>query len=114
MRSLGRDLADVREAVAAIGSRSGGAFAAMDGDGREALINEYHAIGGAPAATLGRVILGAYYRDDRVLVALGHEAARAVPQGLCAGTGRLVAARPRAQARRRSGGTIAPHAKGGR
>ena len=37
--------------------------------------------GGAPAATLGRVILGAYYRDDRVLIAIGHEARAPFPKG---------------------------------
>jgi hypothetical protein len=31
--------------------------------------------------TLGRVILGAYYRDDRVLAALGHEARAPYPKG---------------------------------
>ena len=81
VRSVGRDLPQVREAMAAIGSKSGGAFAAMSRDEREALINDYHASGGAPAATLGRVILGAYYRDDRVLLAIGHEARAPFPKG---------------------------------
>jgi hypothetical protein len=81
VRSVGRDLPQVREAMAAIGRKSGGAFARMDQDGREALLNEYHASGGAPAATLGRVVLGAYYRDDRVLVAIGHEARAPFPKG---------------------------------
>ena len=31
--------------------------------------------------TLGRVILGAYYRDDRVLLAIGHEARAPFPKG---------------------------------
>jgi hypothetical protein len=81
VRSVGRDLPQVREAVAAIGRKAGGAFAGMDRDGRETLLNEYHADGGMPAATLGRVILGAYYRDDRVLVAIGHEARAPFPKG---------------------------------
>ncbi len=81
VRSVGRDLAQVREAVAAITEKSGGAFAGMDQAGREALLNDYHANGGAAAATLGRVILGAYYRDDRVLVAIGHEARAPFPKG---------------------------------
>ena len=51
VRSVGRDLAQVREAVAAIGRKSGGAFAGMSRDEREALMNGYHAEGGAPAAT---------------------------------------------------------------
>ena len=81
VRSVGRDLPQVREAVAAIAKKSGGVFAGMDRDGREALLNDYHANGGAPAATLGRVILGAYYRDDRVLLAIGHEARAPFPKG---------------------------------
>ncbi len=81
VRSVGRDLPGVREALSAIATKSGGAFAGMSQDAREALINDYHASGGAPAATLGRVILGAYYRDDRVLLAIGHEARAPFPKG---------------------------------
>ena len=79
--SLGRDFPLVREALAEIAAKSGGAFAGMDRDSREALINDYYASGGAPAVTLGRVILGAYYRDDRVLLALGMEARPPFPKG---------------------------------
>jgi hypothetical protein len=79
--SLGRDLPMVREAVAAIAVRSGGAFAGMDRAAREALINDYYTSGGAAAAALGRVILAAYYRDDRVLRALGLEARPPFPKG---------------------------------
>jgi hypothetical protein len=81
LKSLGRDLGAVREALAAIAARSRGAFAGLDRDAREALINEYYDSGGAPAKTLGRVILGAYYRDDRVLQALGLEARPPFPKG---------------------------------
>jgi len=81
VRSVGRDLPHVRDAVAAIASRSRGAFATMSRDEREALIDDYQANGGTPAATLGRVILAAYYRDDRVLIAIGHEARAPFPKG---------------------------------
>ncbi len=81
VKSLGRDLPQVREAVTAIARKSGGAFAGMNQDGREALINDYHAGGGAAAEALGRVILAAYYRDDRVLLALGLEARAPFPKG---------------------------------
>ncbi len=80
-RSLGRDLPLVREALATIAAKSGSAFAGMDRDRREALINDYYAGGGAAGAALGRVILGAYYRDDRVLLALGMEARPPFPKG---------------------------------
>jgi hypothetical protein len=81
VKSLGRDLPPVREALAAIAAKSVGAFAGMDRDSREALINDWYASGGAPAVVLGRVILGAYYRDDRVLLALGMEARSPFPKG---------------------------------
>jgi hypothetical protein len=80
-RSMGRDLSLVREALAAIARKSGGAFASMDRDRREALINDYCTTGAAPAVALGRVILAAYYRDDRVLLALKLEARPPFPQG---------------------------------
>ena len=81
VRSLGRDLALVREALAAIAAKSGGAFSELDQAAREGLINDWYASGGVPAMALGRVILGAYYRDDRVLLALGHEARAPFPKG---------------------------------
>ena len=41
VRSVGRDLPLVRQALAAIAAKSGGAFAGLDRDRREALINDY-------------------------------------------------------------------------
>ncbi|MGZ5912906.1 MAG: hypothetical protein ACXWLB_23750 [Reyranella sp.] len=81
VKSVGRDLPLVRQALAAIATKSAGAFAELDRDGREALINDYAASGGGAAATLGRVIVSAYYRDDRVLLALGLEARAPFPKG---------------------------------
>jgi hypothetical protein len=81
LRSIGRDLPLVRQALAAIAAGSGGTFAEMDQAAREALINEWYPRGGAPALALGRVIVSAYYRDDRVLLALGHEARAPFPKG---------------------------------
>jgi hypothetical protein len=80
VKSLGRDLTPVREAVAAIGTRAKGAFTALNVDVREALLTEYIAGGGA-AAVLARVILSAYYRDDRVLLSLGMEPRAPFPKG---------------------------------
>ncbi len=81
VKTVGRDLPRVKEAIAAIAAKSDGTFASLDVDRREALINEYFAGKSAPAATLGRVILGAYYRDDRVLTALGWEPRAPFPKG---------------------------------
>ena len=80
VKSLGRDLADVRAAVTAIGAKANGAFASMNVDSREKLLTEYIASGGA-ASTLARVILSAYYRDDRVLISLGMEPRAPFPKG---------------------------------
>jgi hypothetical protein len=80
-RSVGRDLPLLREALAAIGTKAGGAFASLDRDRREALINDYFEVGSAAARALGRVVLGAYYRDDRVLLSLKHEARAPFPKG---------------------------------
>ncbi len=80
VKSLGRDLAPVREAVAAIGAKTNGAFASMDVDSREKLLTEYIAGGGA-GAVLARVLLGVYYRDDRVLLSLGMEPRAPFPKG---------------------------------
>jgi hypothetical protein len=80
-RTVGRDLPLVKEAIAAITAKSGSIFAALDVDRREALINDYYAGKSTPAVTLGRVILGAYYRDDRVLTALGVEPRAPFPKG---------------------------------
>ena len=79
--SIGRDLPMVRAALAAIGARAQGAFASLDRERREALIADWYATGGASAGALGRVLLGAYYRDDRVLQSLGHEGRSPFPQG---------------------------------
>ena len=66
-RSVGRDLALVRQALK-------GFSAGQD-------INTWYRSAGPPAVALGRLILAAYYRDDRVLLALGHEARAPFPKG---------------------------------
>lgn len=81
VRSVRRDLPRVREALATIATKAGGAFARLDRDAREALINHYYASGGGAAVALGRVIAGAYYRDDRVLLSLKLEARAPFPTG---------------------------------
>lgn len=78
VKSTGRDLPAVRTALAAIEARG---FAALDCDGREVLINEIYKSGGPPMMALGRVVLGAYYRDDRVLLGLKQEARAPFPKG---------------------------------
>ena len=81
VKSVGRDLPLVRQALAEIAAKAGSAFAGLDEDRREALINDYYKSGAAAAAALCRVIVSAYYRDDRVLLSLKHEARAPFPQG---------------------------------
>jgi len=81
VKSMGRDLPLVRNALAEIASRAANGFAGLDRDKREALINDYYKSRAAPIVALGRVILGAYYRDDRVLLSLKQEARAPFPKG---------------------------------
>ena len=81
LASLGRDLADVRRALAALHQLAGGAFADLGATQREAVAEEFRSVGSVPATVLGRVILQCYYRDDRVLEALGLEARAPFPKG---------------------------------
>src|SRR5262245_53778570 len=60
--SCGRDLPLIRAALKEIVLQSSGDFARLDQDGREAVIEDYWAKGGAAAAALARAVLGAYYR----------------------------------------------------
>ena len=48
---------------------------------REAVAGQFRASGGAAAATLTRVVLQCYYRDDRVLRSLGLELRPPFPKG---------------------------------
>jgi hypothetical protein len=82
LRSLGRDTALVRAALAAL---AGAAYADLDAESAEAVAAQFHAAGGPAVAALGRAILQCYYRgyyrDDRVLHSLGIEARPPFPKG---------------------------------
>lgn len=69
-RSIGRDLDAVRAVLADLAAAPGDAAAIARMDK-----------GDAAARLFGRLVLGAYYRDDRVLAALGHEARAPFPKG---------------------------------
>lgn len=81
LRSLGRDVADVREALGALTQLAHGCFAGLDDTSAESVLQRFLASGGAAAAVLGRVILQCYYRDDRVLHSLGVEPRAPFPKG---------------------------------
>jgi len=70
VRSVGRDAADVRAALAELASL-----------GSDTVAAPFHASGSANIARLGRLILQCYYRDDRVLRSLGMEPRPPFPKG---------------------------------
>jgi hypothetical protein len=81
VRSLGRDRDAVREALAMLREVPGGDFAGLDEAKAEAaamlLLGRE-----IPAVTaLGRAVLQCYYRDDRVMRALGLEPRPPYPKG---------------------------------
>jgi hypothetical protein len=81
LATLGRDTKMVSAALDHIARLAGKSLASLDDAKRWALVTELRASGGAPAATLARVILQCYYRDDRVLRSLGLELRAPFPRG---------------------------------
>lgn len=81
LATLGRDTKLMAAALDHIARLAGKPLAALDEAKRWALVTEFRANGGAPAATLARVILQCYYRDDRVLRSLGQELRAPFPKG---------------------------------
>jgi hypothetical protein len=81
LATLGRDTKMVSAALDHIAKLAGKPLADLDDARRDAVVTEFRASGGAPAATLARVILQCYYRDDRVLRSLGLELRAPFPKG---------------------------------
>jgi hypothetical protein len=81
LATLGRDTKMVSAALDQIARLAGQPLATLDEAKREAVVTEFRASGGLPAATLARVILQCYYRDDRVLRSLGLELRAPFPKG---------------------------------
>ena len=95
LATLGRDTEMVREALDHLARLAGMPLADLGETARDEVAVKFRATGGAAAATLMRVVLQCYYRDDRVLRSLGLELRPPFPRGYDAGAGRLVAARSR-------------------
>jgi hypothetical protein len=81
LASLGRDTAMVRAALDQLARLAGKPLAELDAARREVVAQEFRATGGVAAATLVRVVLQCYYRDDRVLRSLGLELRAPFPKG---------------------------------
>ncbi|MFI4947462.1 MAG: hypothetical protein ACHQC9_01510 [Alphaproteobacteria bacterium] len=79
--TLGRDAGHVRDALDQLGALAGQPFAGLDPARREAVALQLRAAGGAAVATLTRVVLQCYYRDDRVVRSLGLEPRPPYPKG---------------------------------
>jgi hypothetical protein len=81
LATLGRDAKRVAEALDHLARLAGKPLAELDAERRGAVAQEFRATGGAAAATLSRVVLQCYYRDDRVLHSLGLELRPPFPKG---------------------------------
>lgn len=81
LATLGRDTEQVRQALDHLARLAGQPLAELDAARRDAVAEEFRKHGGAAAATLVRVVLQCYYRDDRVLRSLGLELRAPFPKG---------------------------------
>ena len=81
LRSLGRDAGAVRGALTQLAGLADSTFAELDATRREKVAETFLASGSPEVAILGRVILQCYYRDDRVVTALGLEPRAPFPKG---------------------------------
>lgn len=81
LATLGRDTRLVTAALDHLARLAGQPLAGLDAARRDAVAQEFRKHGGAAAATLVRVVLQCYYRDDRVLRSLGLELRAPFPRG---------------------------------
>jgi hypothetical protein len=79
--SVGLDFVAVREALQALAAMSSGCFADLDPKRRPEVAKAFLSGAGENVATLSRVVLHCYYRDDRVVRALGLEPRPPFPRG---------------------------------
>lgn len=81
LATLGRDTKLVAAALDHLARLAGRPLAELDAARRDAVAQEFRSSGGVAAATLVRVVLQCYYRDDRVLRSLGLELRAPFPKG---------------------------------
>jgi hypothetical protein len=81
LNTLGRDTELVAKALDHLARLAGKPLAALDAAKHDAVIKEFRGTGGGASATLVRVVLQCYYRDDRVLRSLGIELRAPFPKG---------------------------------
>jgi hypothetical protein len=81
VKSLGRDLPEVKKALAELATMASGSFADLDAARADAVAEAFLASRTPAVAVLGRCVLQCYYRDDRVLISLGVEPRPPFPKG---------------------------------
>ena len=81
VRSIGRERDSVRAALATLQRLAGGSFAALDAARRGEITARLRADGGRAVGVVTRIVLLCYYRDDRVMISLGHEPRPPFPKG---------------------------------
>jgi hypothetical protein len=81
LATLGRDAPAVSAALDHLARLAEMPLANLDAARRDAVAKQFRAAGGSAAATLVRVVLQCYYRDDRVLRSLGLELRPPFPKG---------------------------------
>jgi hypothetical protein len=79
--SLGVDLEDVRAALTNLRALAGSPLSDLADARAEELTFRLLAQNERPVQTLGRVVLAAYYRDDRVMRSIGREPRAPYPKG---------------------------------
>jgi hypothetical protein len=81
LATLGRDAPAVSASLDHLARLAEMPLANLDAARRDAVAKEFRAAGGSAAATLVRVVLQCYYRDDRVVRSLGLELRPPFPKG---------------------------------
>ncbi len=81
LSTLGRDLLHVRIALQQLAVLAGGPFSSLPPCRAEQLAASFLATNTLEVSTLGRLILQCYYRDERVLHALGVDPRPPFPRG---------------------------------
>ncbi len=81
VKNLERDTADAQSALKQLAELSGGAFADLAPERCAEVAVRFKQEGGTPLASLNRVVLLCYYRDDRVMRSLGQDPRSPFPKG---------------------------------
>ncbi|MBR0844761.1 hypothetical protein JQ607_31560 [Bradyrhizobium liaoningense] len=79
--TLGRDTKPVVAALDHLARLAGMPLVDLEPAARDGVARQFRSAGGVAAATLVRVVLQCYYRDDRVLRSLGLELRAPFPKG---------------------------------